>query len=64
MGLPEQDDKIKFKYEYEIKDKDLKVEYHESELFDLNTLGLSGVITMDFKKRIPISRGDQRSISD
>ena len=52
---PEQNDKIKFKYEYEIKEKDLKVEYNESELFDLNTLGLSGVITMDLKKRTSIS---------
>ena len=64
MGKPEQNDKIKFKYEYEIKDKDIKVEYNESELFDLNTLGLSGVITMDFKKKTSISRGDQRAVSD
>ena len=58
MGLPEQNDKIKFKYEYEIKDKDFKVEYHESELFDLNTLGLSGVITMDLNEKASGIRGD------
>ena len=58
MGLPEQNDKIKFKVE------DDKVEYHESELFDLNTLGISGVITMDLKGPKDSARGGQRAIPD
>jgi hypothetical protein len=45
MGTPEQKDKIRIKYE----SKERGVEYQDSELVDLTTLGLSGVITMDLK---------------
>ena len=65
MGTPEQKDKIKLKYQDKNKEGVVRVDYQDSDPVDLNTLGVSGVITMNLKTESQIgSRKDRQASQD